>query len=306
MEKQSPLVSIITPTFNQSKFLSETIESVLKQDYDNVEYMVINDGSTDNTEEILKKYGDRITWETQKNIGQTPTINKGWKKSKGSILAYINSDDTYYSENVISIIVDYFQKNPDVYILYGNSVYIDENSDELGMYDSYEFNYDKIFSTCSNPIPQPSAFIRKEVLDKVGYLDERIYYAMDLDLWLRAGMHFKIGYIPEKLSTYRLHKDAKSVSSMARSANDVVYIYNKLFRDKDLPKHFIEQKKKIMGRAYLLSAEQYFMGKDWNKSYQAFIEVIKMDISSMGIRCCVKFMFSYILSLIKIFRKNNK
>src|SRR3989339_1563115 len=141
MEKQSPLVSIITPTFNQSKFLSETIESVLKQDYDNVEYMVINDGSTDNTEEILKKYGDRITWETQKNIGQTPTINKGWKKSKGSILAYINSDDTYYDSNSVSIAVNFLKNNPEVGIVYGDSIYIDENGKELGKYNAYDFDY---------------------------------------------------------------------------------------------------------------------------------------------------------------------
>src|SRR5260370_658630 len=94
-ESQLPLVSIVTPTYNQCAFLPETIESVLTQDYPRIEYMVIDDGSTDETPEILSRYDGRLIWESQTNQGQTPTINRGWQRSHGHIITWLNSDDTY-------------------------------------------------------------------------------------------------------------------------------------------------------------------------------------------------------------------
>jgi len=298
MNNELPIVSIVTPTYNQSRFISETIESVLKQDYNKIEYMILNDGSTDNTEEILKKYNGKVIWETQKNMGQTPTINKGWKKSKGSILAYINSDDTYYDSNSVSIAVNFLKNNPEVGIVYGDSIYIDENGKELGKYNAYDFDYNKIFRECSNPIPQPSVFIRREVVEKVDYLDEKLYYSMDFDFWLRAGIEYKIVYIPYILSTYRLHLEAKSVSSMAKAASDVIYIYNKLFSIQNLPECLKAEEKSIMGCAYLLSAQQYFMGKDWSRAKQSFKKVLKLNSNCMNFRHYVKFILSFLLSLI--------
>src|SRR5687768_3277938 len=108
-----PLVTVITPAYNQGIFLRDTIESVLTQDYPNIELLVLNDGSTDNTEEILKEYTGRIKWETQPNMGQTPTINKGWRQTTGEIITWLNSDDTYLPGAVRSG-VDYLMKHPEV------------------------------------------------------------------------------------------------------------------------------------------------------------------------------------------------
>src|SRR5580765_5132910 len=106
-----PTVTVVTPAYNQADFLRDTIESVLSQDYPNIEYVVLDDGSTDDTPKILAEYGDRFVWESQKNMGQTPTINKGWAMTSGEIITWLNSDDTYL-EGAVRRAVEHFDANP--------------------------------------------------------------------------------------------------------------------------------------------------------------------------------------------------
>src|SRR4030095_9000889 len=116
-----PTVSIVTPAYNQAEFLRDTIESVLAQDYPNIEYVVLDDGSTDETPNILAEYGDRFRWETHANMGQTATINKGWAMTSGEIVTWLNSDDTYLP-GAVSKAVDFLQRNPDVGVVYGDTL----------------------------------------------------------------------------------------------------------------------------------------------------------------------------------------
>lgn len=291
MNSGLPLVSIVTPTYNQANFLPETIESVLTQDYPNIEYIVLNDGSTDDTEEILKRYDGKIYWETQSNVGQTATINKGWKMSKGSILAYLNSDDTYYVSNAISLAVDYLNKNVNTGVVYGGSVYIDGNGKELGYYNSHDFNYDEVFFTCKNPIPQPSAFIRRNVVDTVGSLDDSVYYSMDWDFWLRAGLQFRIDYLPVLLSTYRLHAESKSLAAARKAAKDTLYIYRKLFSSQDsLPESIRNRQELVWGNVYMKTAEQYFKGGDFAEARKYYLKAWKHNTACITARSIVKFL----------------
>src|SRR5438132_6207432 len=117
MSNEVPLVSIVTPTYSPAAFLPETIESVLAQDYPRIEYIVLDDGSTDSTSQILSDYTGRLIWESQANQGQTPTINKGWERSHGDIITWLNSDDTYLP-GAVSKAVDYLQQHPDIDIVY--------------------------------------------------------------------------------------------------------------------------------------------------------------------------------------------
>src|SRR5712675_288459 len=117
-----PLVSIVTPTFNQADFLRDTLDSVLAQDYPNIEYLVIDDGSTDATPAILGEYTGRVEWESQANMGQTPTINKGWERSNGDIITWLNSDDTFLP-GAVSKAVSYLEAHPDVGIIFGDSLF---------------------------------------------------------------------------------------------------------------------------------------------------------------------------------------
>src|ERR1700682_3719270 len=195
-QPQLPLVSIITPAYNQAAFLPETIESVLAQDYSRIEYIVIDDGSTDETPEILSRYTGRLLWDSHANRGQTSTINKGWERSHGEIITWLNSDDTYLP-GAVSKAVDYFQKHPSIDVVYGDTLLTEADGSPIEHSKPPEFVYHTLVAKCHNPIPQPSAFIRRSVIEDVGLLDPYYYYFMDWDFWLRAGLHHEFAYFPE-------------------------------------------------------------------------------------------------------------
>ncbi len=165
-----PLVSIVTPSFNQAQYLEKTIQSVLNQDYPNLEYIVIDGGSTDGSVEIIKKYENQIThWVSEPDQGQTDAINKGFEVATGEILAWLNSDDLYYP-NAIKDAVDYLVDKPLVSMVYGDCDFIDGFGQVFGKFDARQTNYKRLMRGNGN-IPQPAAFWRKDLWDKVGPLD---------------------------------------------------------------------------------------------------------------------------------------
>jgi len=201
--------SIVTPSFNQGRFIEETIKSVLNQDHPNIEYIVIDGASTDNTLEILKKYYNKIIWKSEPDDGQTQAINKGLKMATGEVLAWQNADDTYLP-NTVSIVADFFLKNPDVGMVYGYFNYIDENSRIILTKKLSQFNYRKFVSGKFTP-NQPTVFFRKDVIEKAGYLDERFNFSMDRELYCRIGREFKIALIPKVLGNFRIHPQSKTM-----------------------------------------------------------------------------------------------
>ena len=136
-----PLVSIITPSFNQAQYLEQTIQSVLSQDYPNIEYIIMDGGSTDGSVDIIKKYQDKIKyWVSEQDAGQTEAINKGFAKAQGEILAWINSDDSY-NPNAVSEAVKYLIENPNVAMVYADCNFIDENGNVIGKFNAKQTNY---------------------------------------------------------------------------------------------------------------------------------------------------------------------
>lgn len=257
-----PLVSIVTPTYNQAEFLRETIESVLSQEYPHIDYWVIDDGSTDETRQVLKEYSGRVKWESQANNGQTPTINKGWKKTPGEIIAWLNSDDTFI-HGAISRIVQLFQQHQDVDIIFGDTLFTAADGAPLNRYrPGKEFDYRHFVIECHNPIAQPSAFIRRKVFESVGELDPLYYYFMDWDFWLRAGLDHRFKYVPELLSTYRLHTNSKSVAQARRAAPELEYMYRKFYSHRDLPKWIRQSEQRAFANMYFMTATYYSNGGD--------------------------------------------
>ena len=257
-----PLVTVITPAYNQGIFLRDTIESVLSQDYPNIELFVLNDGSTDDTEKILLEYTGRIRWETQKNMGQTPTINKGWSLTTGETITWLNSDDTYLP-GAVKAGVQYLLSHPETGIVFADSVFTEADGTHLERTRPLPpFNYLNFVIKCENPISQPSSFIRREVVKKAGELDPSFYYFMDWDFWLRAGLYFKIDYIPELWSTYRLHAESKTVAQSVKAAPELAYMYTKFFSRQDLPPEVAALKKKAMMNMYFTSSGYYLQGND--------------------------------------------
>jgi glycosyltransferase involved in cell wall biosynthesis len=259
---RNPILSIVTPAYNQAAFLRDTIESVLTQDYPHIEYRVIDDGSTDGTAAILAEYDGRILWETQANRGQTPTINKGWALAKGDVLTWLNSDDTFLP-GAVSKAMRYFGEHPDVAIVFGRTLVTDERGTPLEpSRDIGVFDYTEFVIGCENPIPQPSVFLRREVVEDIGPLNERHYYFMDWDYWLRAGARHKIAYIPEILSTYRLHAESKTVAHGLKYAADLEGMYRDFFASEQVPEDVRRHERLAMANMYFTSGGYYLRSGD--------------------------------------------
>lgn len=266
MTHDIPLVSIVTPAYNQAAFLRETIESVLSQDYPRIEYLVLDDGSTDATPEILREYSGRIQWERHANAGQTPTINRGWARSQGSIVTWLNSDDTLLP-GAVSTAVAHLQRNPGTDIVFGDTLFTAEDGSPIRRSRNLgAFDYVKFVTDWTNVIPQPSAFIRRSVVDAVGMLDPYYDYFMDWDYWLRAGIRHRITYVHELLSTYRLHPTSKTIARTAQSAPELQYMFDKYFQRDDLPEAVLARKARARSRMHLCAGTYYADGGDRDRA----------------------------------------
>lgn len=205
-----PKISIITPSFNQDKFIEETIKSVLSQDYQNIEHIVIDGGSTDNTLEILKKYPHlKIMIEPGK--GQAEAINKGLQIASGEIIGWINSDDTYYPK-IFQQVVKVINHASGTFVAMGRCTYINEAGKPIGKEHPSSFvNHRRVVKIWKGyTIPQPAVFFHRVVYEKCGGLDEGLYFAMDYDLFLRYTNHFDIYTVNQLWATYRLHTNSKT------------------------------------------------------------------------------------------------
>lgn len=219
-----PLVTIITPSFNQAPYLEETIQSVLNQTYPNIEYIIMDGGSTDGSVEIIKRHQKKLTqWVSEKDRGQTDAINKGFALAKGEILAWINSDDTLLP-NAVGEAVEYLQDHPDVGLVYGDTNYIDEKSRVIGRFPASQTDLPRLRRGYVH-IPQQASFFRKSIWDQVGPLDPEFFFAMDYDLWVRIAQLSGIHYLPRLWANFRLHRGAKTIDADDRCWPEMLKVH---------------------------------------------------------------------------------
>ena len=225
------LVSIITPSYNQARYLEETMRSVLEQDYPHIEYIVVDGGSTDGSREIIEKYADRLAWwVSEKDRGQTDAINKGFARARGEVLAWLNSDDTY-QPGAIREAVEFLRQNPQVGLVYGDANYIDEHGRVIGRFPAAQTDYRRLRQGYVH-IPQQSAFFRADLWRRVGPLDDSFYFAMDYDLWVRLAREAPIVYLPRVWANFRLHSDAKTIAADDRCWPEMLRVH---YRDGGSP-----------------------------------------------------------------------
>lgn len=206
-----PLVSIITPSYNCGAYIRYTIKSVLNQSYTNLEHIIIDGGSNDNTVDILKEYNELI-WISEKDQGQSDAINKGFKKARGEIIGWLNSDDTY-NPSAVEGAVKCFIDNPNIDLVYTDVNIINERGEIIGISKGDDFDLQRILTF--NMVKQPSLFMRRKVTDDLSGLNEGLHYVMDQEFWLRAGVsNFKFCYLKNAIfANFRLIKGTKSFES---------------------------------------------------------------------------------------------
>lgn len=204
-----PKFTIITPSFNQGKFIEQTINSVIHQSYPNLEYIVMDGGSTDNTVDILKKYEGRLKWFSKKDNGQSDAINKGLKMATGDIVAWLNSDD-YYLPGTLHKVAEYFRNNEDTMWVSGDYRIVDENNKGIHSFVIWYKRFLRRFSSYNmlsfaNYIIQPSTFWRRSLMKETGLINDSYRYCMDYDFWLRIMKKHPLHIIPTPLSAFRIH-----------------------------------------------------------------------------------------------------
>jgi glycosyltransferase involved in cell wall biosynthesis len=221
-----PLVSIITPSFNQAEFLEATIQSVLEQDYSRIEYIVIDGGSIDGSLDIIERYAsDMAAWSSEPDAGQTEAINKGFNLAQGDIFAWLNSDDVY-QPGAIREVVDYFSEHPEAGMVYGRANYIDTAGEVIGRFPAAETDYQRLLRGYVH-IPQQSAFFRGRIWPMVGPLDPTFYFAMDYDLWVRLAAVTSIAHVERTWANFRIHTDAKTSYAVDRCWPEMLRVYKR-------------------------------------------------------------------------------
>jgi len=203
-----PLVSIVTPSLNQGRFIEQAIRSVAEQDYPRIEHIVVDAGSTDETLDVLRRH-PRVRWTSEPDRGQADAINKGFATAKGEILGWLNADD-YYLEGAVSAAVEALRSSG-CGLVHGGWRQVDEDGRTIRDVPAVPFDYERQLER-ENRVAQPGSFFTREAFDAVGGVDADLRYAMDYELWLKLGKRFGVCHVDRTLAAYRYHPASKSVA----------------------------------------------------------------------------------------------
>lgn len=219
-----PLVSIVTPSYNQALYLESAISSVIEQDYPEIEYLIIDGGSTDGSVDLIKKYASKLAqWVSESDRGQTDAINKGFTRATGEYFAWLNADDRLYPAAVREA-VDFLEAHPEVGMVYGNAEYIDARGRIVGRFPAAQTNYAALRRGYVH-IPQQASFWRRNLWQQVGPLDPAFAFAMDYDLWVRLAKISKLQYLPRTWAQFRLHEDSKTLQNDQRAWDEMLKVH---------------------------------------------------------------------------------
>lgn len=208
-----PLVSVVTPSFNQAHYLEVALMSVLEQDYDNIEYIVIDGGSTDGSIEIIEQYKDRLAyWVSESDTGQAEAINKGMRRATGDIIGWVNSDDALL-HGAISQAVEKLESDADLGMVYGDGLMVDS---DLMLLDRHYYEQLTVLDLlCFEVILQPTVFMRRSALEQVGYLNEDYHLILDHELWVRLASRYSLSHVSKFWAIERTHESAKTIQQAA-------------------------------------------------------------------------------------------
>jgi glycosyltransferase involved in cell wall biosynthesis len=273
MEDQ-PLVTIVTPSFNQVKFLPATYSSVISQNYPNIEYFIVDGSSTDGSMELIRSWAEEKNsrlgwWISEKDDGQADAINKGFSRAKGEIIAWLNSDDIYM-RGAVEKAVQTFNANPDVGLIFSNVFSIDSDSKLINVMRFKEWSLKDLMAF--NIIGQAGVFMRKKALDDSGYLDSSYHYLLDHQLWLRIAENYKIKYVDDYFAAARFHSEAKNISQAVEFSQEAFRIVNWMKSQPELESIFKTYRRKILSGAYRFSARYLLDGGNNRESFNHYLK----------------------------------
>ena len=274
MNGDLPLVSVVVPTYNHARYLGEAIDSVLAQDYPNIELIVLDDGSTDDTREVLAGYGDLFYWETHENMGEAKTLNKGWAMSKGEILGRVSADDVLLP-NALSACVAALQTDPEAVMAYPLYDLIDANSSIIDLRPlSREPSHPEMVATLINPVG-PGAFFWRWAYEAAGPWDGSLRISPDLEFWLRLRLYGRFVRVPEVLGLFRVHEESQTFAQTNEATSEEpVRLVRSFYERQRLPAEILALKRQALSSAHFYSARSHLMSKRYKKGLVRLLEAL--------------------------------
>lgn len=272
----TPLVTLVTPSFNQAQFLEEAILSVLDQDYPEIEYAVVDGGSTDGSVEIVERYADRLAWwTTGPDGGQAAALNTAFGRASGKYVGWINSDDTLLP-GAVSTIVAALEARPDALLAYGGVVHTDADSRRIGYHAPWVLSVDEMLRTWTHLIGQQGSLFRREAWERIGPFGTQRFYTFDSEFFLRLALTGEVVPVVEPVATYRFHDESYSVADPVSRAYDHVAFVEDVFGWDGLPARYRPLESDAKAHAYLWASRLFYTGGEHGLARRYYLRALRL------------------------------